>query len=557
MDVDGPSTPIAINVLALTNEARNEHGLRHQDYHRYRQYCAKKVHRVRKIVGMQQQVKGKKFEKKVVKAEVVSNASLPADARTTLDARAYASVMSGYRWIVLPTPAPSTIKCRQLGRRQRKRLCQSAMDAIDPNIRFCAYNLRMKGETDVAALLEVRGGGDLLAAQVDEVLAKSRQERAKEVHEIAWRGKSVPTRNAKLMEAVVGAQEVVAELERDGSMNGKALARRLDALEKVIGAYWDATKVAESDIKEDAITTAKIKSSKSEENTANLQFAFSYISYLRLRHTIDRIILIMDATALKLNNSFANSSISIGGDRKPPNRDDLVRQCDAILQTLAEMSELHSVQNDAVLQTIISAKTFIFKARRASQIGDLLLSTSKYPESSALFNRAREHTVHARSEVQRLSGRGRAALSTEDVAEMAWIDTHLKMEERRAIGGGLRCRAAAAVAASKVDVVEGVREMKLEEGEKKVVAVPPLSSRLDTFVGEVDIAHPNLAVPCKPVFFDIAYNGVEYPIENIERRIAGKERVSVGTRVAESNASQSIAAPGGISGFLSGIWGRK
>lgn len=54
-------------------------------------------------------------------------------------------------------------------------LCYAAIDSIDPNIRYCAYNLRIKGggAQDINTLLEMRKSGgaaaglDLLASKVD------------------------------------------------------------------------------------------------------------------------------------------------------------------------------------------------------------------------------------------------------------------------------------------------------------------------------------------------------------------------------------------------------
>ncbi|KAJ3094611.1 signal recognition particle subunit srp68 [Phlyctochytrium planicorne] len=660
---DGEDGPIRISVLSLTNEARNEHGLRHQDYHRYRRYCARKVERVRKIAGLQQQSKGsKKFSKKPISSELVSNSryleillfdaerswsyamelkrdsteeprkrhhlirklkraaqfaadletvcqGVGADDQSTLDARAYASVMAGYVHLERQEWGPAmdrfaaarTIyaKMSSAGTSEQEVLCQSAIDAIDPNIRFCAYNLRIRGSTvsgkqtqqDIAQLLEVRSqasgdgkGLDILAAQVEEVLARSHHARAMEIHDIQWRDKTTTNRNTKFMEALVASQEVAAELDRIVAEGGPVAGphknlisdvatKRLSAFEKLIGAYWDATKIADSDIKEDAITTTKIKSSKSEENTASLQFAFSYVSYMRLKYTIDRVLLIMEITENRLSNPAANSFFVLAGDKKQPSRDDLVRLCDNILQSLNEMAELPSVSSDAVLQAIIASKVSLVKARRASHIGEILLDLSRFGEASALFGRSLEHLTLSKSELQRLSSlasRG-AGVSTEDTAELGWIDFQQKAEEKRAVAGTLTAHAKAAMLAERSANVEAIGEQVRDiflDGEGADKSQPmtqtdsaPVVQRLNEFIAELDVTNPHLAdippklqpVPCKPVFFDIAYNGVEYPLENIQRRLVGKERVSTTEEKKEFKESSSA----GITGFLSGIWGRK
>ncbi|TKY84966.1 hypothetical protein EX895_006046 [Sporisorium graminicola] len=44
--------PIAFPLLQLISEARNEHGMRQQDFARYRRYCASKVHRLRELLAL-------------------------------------------------------------------------------------------------------------------------------------------------------------------------------------------------------------------------------------------------------------------------------------------------------------------------------------------------------------------------------------------------------------------------------------------------------------------------------------------------------------------------
>lgn len=43
--------PISLSLFALINQARNEHGMRQQDFKRYRQFCSVKVHRLREVLN--------------------------------------------------------------------------------------------------------------------------------------------------------------------------------------------------------------------------------------------------------------------------------------------------------------------------------------------------------------------------------------------------------------------------------------------------------------------------------------------------------------------------
>ena len=160
---------------------------------------------------------------------------------------------------------------------------------------------------------------------------------------IRWRGKMVPTKNAKLMEAILVAKHAADQLDAAGNVAAEA---KMELFDKVIGAFWDATRIAETDVKEDAvgretkvaeylatgpdwylrqIATAKVKSSKSDENTANLQFALGYVSYLRVSRTIQRNLLLIQETQRKL----AQPDVK---DKKAAKPEDAVKLHDTIIQ---------------------------------------------------------------------------------------------------------------------------------------------------------------------------------------------------------------------------------
>lgn len=50
--VQAAGDPIAFPLLQLISEARNEHGMRQQDFARYRRYCASKTHRLRELLSL-------------------------------------------------------------------------------------------------------------------------------------------------------------------------------------------------------------------------------------------------------------------------------------------------------------------------------------------------------------------------------------------------------------------------------------------------------------------------------------------------------------------------
>jgi signal recognition particle subunit SRP68 len=43
--------PVSLSLFSLINQARNEHGMRQQDFQRYRMFCSTKLHRLRETMN--------------------------------------------------------------------------------------------------------------------------------------------------------------------------------------------------------------------------------------------------------------------------------------------------------------------------------------------------------------------------------------------------------------------------------------------------------------------------------------------------------------------------
>ncbi|PWN36885.1 uncharacterized protein FA14DRAFT_7666 [Meira miltonrushii] len=76
--------PISFDLLALINQARNEHGMRQQDFHRYHGYCSTKVHRLRQTMNKTHTntVKRNESNKKGGKKSLSKNAKRKAQSAT-------------------------------------------------------------------------------------------------------------------------------------------------------------------------------------------------------------------------------------------------------------------------------------------------------------------------------------------------------------------------------------------------------------------------------------------------------------------------------------------
>ncbi|CAG8514462.1 7591_t:CDS:10 [Ambispora gerdemannii] len=610
-----PPMLFSLDILALTNEARNTYGLRHQDYQRYRKYCTQKVHRLRQALHFTHNKSGKAFQKKDVDDDVLTDVRYlqillfdterawsyamelktfsrssgantrkrlhsikrfrkaaeyseslsnlcsaergKVDTRTTLDAQAYSALMSGYLLFEKQSwqaafekfAAARTIykKLSSAGTSHQEALCQSTIDDIDPNIRYCAFKLRLgtDGTKDVEELVKINLGKnkgaelDLLEAQVESVLSQKRPEKEALLTSITWKNRIVPLRNADLALCILRAQEATLKLEKSDSAGAEESAK-MELFDKVLEAYGDAERVAKTAIKEDAAATAKVKSSKSEQNTANLNFIYTFVAYNYLSRRIQRNLMLVDS----LKRSFEQHEEQDTGKFISGKHQEIVKLYDNVLQSIVEISELPAVQDNLALSQEIEAKTWYHKASRAFYVGNAYAITNQYVEAIALYERAREYNAQAKSLLAQNSPDAEDVLiiTQDDVTQLENLLRGHKCKvhaEWHLAHGGVN---------NEDDETVGVIQKLSDLGvDDKMEIEPPLIKRLYEYPTNISMNNPHLIdfppeftpIPAKPLFFDIASNYIDYPSTLPER--AGRKTQSGQSR---------------IGGFLSSFWRR-
>ena len=198
---------VTLEIFNVVKSSHAQHGLRHGDYTRYRQYCSRRLHRIRKTLGMQH---GKgRFVRRTLEPHMVKDANaltMPlyaaerawsyamaikrentagesrprfhllsrlnkaakwsealsslcaarGDERTALEAEAYSGFMFGNMYLereqwasaIMHLKKTRTI-CTELCRvsmSDQVHLYKTVAEEVEPSIRFCAYNLRRLGE---------------------------------------------------------------------------------------------------------------------------------------------------------------------------------------------------------------------------------------------------------------------------------------------------------------------------------------------------------------------------------------------------------------------------
>ncbi|KAF9376439.1 signal recognition particle subunit srp68 [Podila verticillata] len=607
MEVDQPKAQFQLDILSLTNEARNAYGLRRQEYGRYRHHCTQRLHRIRKTLGFTHG-KDKTFISRPITAETVtdekylhlvlfqaerawgyameikalsvalddtrkqthymarlkkaaklaqsledlcSSKAGKVDVRSTLDAQAYSALMSAYvsfeaqEWqkALEKFSAARAIydKLSLAGSSHQEALCHAALDEVDPNIRFCGYRLRLAkdGVINVEELVKMSdankgSGSDVLMREIENLIAQTRKEKAQDLQSLNWRSKTLPLKNAKLATAILAAQETASQL---ASAQGSTESKQ-EQFDKVLQAYAEADKQVKKALKEDAAAAAKVKSSKSEQNTAELNMVATYISFSTLKHSIDRNLVLAKDIYNKLEGDEATTD-----KNEDVQYQNLVKAYDNIVQNLAAIQELPGVAADMKLTSEVENKLTFYKGWRCFFTATAYSKLSRHVEAIALFDRAQAYATQIRSNLGRSS---KPEADSIDVTEQELADLESKIR-------GRKCQVHAAwylEAGHGENIEDKLSSMSLDE---KSLDEPALIKRLDTYPTSITSkANPTVphlvdfppalqAIPAKPLFFDIAFNHMDYNHDTI----------------AERSGRPKAQNEGSSGGWFGSIWGRK
>ncbi|KAJ3013960.1 signal recognition particle subunit srp68 [Thoreauomyces humboldtii] len=490
-----------------------------------------------------------------------------ADARTKLDVQAYASLMNGYilfehqRWeSALDKFAIARAIYQQLalsGTAEQVTMCEAAVDTIDPNIRYCAYSLK----TPAAQTAPI---DNLVKSRVDlglpALAADSNVKREDPIATIAWRGSTIPIRNPKLHELLLQIPPRVADVSQAGPAKAQPkLDAQLQEVDELLKLVKQAIVLAKGVVREDEIAVSKVKSSKSDQISAQLQLALAFV-------TFQHMLLVLRRNTIRVGivyHRIATQSSTISKKK-------LARPTDALTiydESLKEVNELRAfsvLDTDVGMQNYLDATLCLVDAEKALSAGGAFATRKEHSESLVLFDRASEFVAQARANaevVARLEGSG--VDSGIDVDKLKQDIQAVDMKVRSA---KVREQARAFLDERKnptgVNALEqGVADLDLKE--KPPVVELPLAERLDTFVTSFDPANPNLVafppnvrpVPYKPMFFDLAFNGIDFPTRNTERRAAGLGRLK--RSEAEAKTEEEADKGKGLLGVLGGFWGRK
>lgn len=329
------------------------------------------------------------------------------------------------------------------------------------------------------------------------------------MHEVEWRGRVVSVRPEKVRLFLISLQDLETSLK--AAVDSQ---HRIALLENVLMDCKDAISALKDEIKNDP----KLKNAEAQQ-MSSVNYLLSYLMYLRLVRTVERNnLLVQQAEEARRNN------VPIDGKKVRPQ--DLTRLYEIILQNYSELQQLPGFENDLAYQTEIDTEMKAYKAFRCYYIAQVLTGLRRFREALAILERCSTYTAES------------LASKLKDKQLLAKLEDLQKDIE-----------------SCKYEVhADSVLEDDEEEETKYTKSYKdkkPLVDRLDDYREDSQVLtkNPNIfklpppmeAVPCKPLFFDLACNFIEFP--NLDDKTG-----------AANNKKQGAGLTGLVKGFLG--WGK-
>ncbi|KAJ0402520.1 hypothetical protein ATCC90586_002690 [Pythium insidiosum] len=595
----------SIPILETVKAAQLQNGLRHRDFQRYRQYCSRRLCRIRKSTKFTHG-KGKAFVPRKVDAETATDARLlylplysaerawsyamqlkeddnaeklehgedansrikfhlagrlrkaaewsqrlaeicavKADARTSLEAEAYAAFMSGnYAFHreehdraldKFATARRIYADLSQVGSLSQQELFRASVDELEPFIRFCEHRLALKGGS--SSQLDLSSSGDsasnaLLQSKIDHVLLEARKKKAATLATISWKQKQIAVPTQEIGLALLRPDEIAAKLEQLSPSDEK---KREAVFLELLSAYDTTLSLIKAQL-----TTlqqqSKSGSALVHSDIEALEALDEYVRFLKRTRQVERTIAVFkQLRAASGQRPQQQQQQQIG---------DLMHVLDMLVQSVGEILKVPGLHESEKLRAAkYTAYLALFKSIRAATIAQSYLQGRKFSEALALYQYA-----------SGFLGEAEETLSIHPAATDVVLQELSKDLADELVGAQTRTKAQSLLFASKQQdaVRRNLEQLQLDDASKaKAAKRPSLLERQDEFNGgtasglhELLRLPPSFeAVPSKPLLFDMAFNELEFP------------DISDRTKTEEEKKAEAAAAQAASGGFFG--WFRK
>ncbi|XP_078257261.1 signal recognition particle subunit SRP68 [Rhinoraja longicauda] len=563
---------LSLEILQIIKESQQQHGLRHEDYQRYRGYCSRRLRRLRKALGFKMGNRHKFIGKKVT-VEILSDSrylllvlmdaerawsyamqlkqeanteprkrfhlfsrlrkavkhaeelehlcdSNCVDAKTKLEAQAYTAYLKGMLSFELQEwkgAMEALHKCKTIYEKlasaftdEQAVLYRQRVEEISPNIRYCDYNIG--DQTAIKELIQMRMKSGESGGLLDTLLTQTRAKHAASMSEVKWRGRVIPVKIDKVRIFLLGLADNEAAIAQTTTDEAK---ERL--YESLLSECRDAIQAVREELRVDPTQKQRERSLELDPGkVSGLQYLHSYLTYIKLSTAIKRNVIMAEALQKQLNDPTQDDG------KRVLRPQDLIRLYDIILQNLSELPQLSGLEDDKDFQAEVELKTSVYKAYRCFFIAQSYVLVKKWSEALVLYERVLKYTSEAQTQTAKLTS------ILQDLPDVKELAARVNAE---------KYSVQAAAILDTEDVGEMVSQLQVK-GEK------PLRECLDVFCIDPSLVtkHANLVcfppefqpIPCKPLFFDLALNHAAFP--PLEEKVEQKGR-------------------GGLTGYIKGFFG--
>ncbi|KAL1453236.1 hypothetical protein WDU94_007396 [Cyamophila willieti] len=457
------------------------------------------------------------------------------DARTKLEAQAYVSWMVGVLEFELKLwkSAMKNLKEAQVVYEKLVAalneddaiLYKQKVEELTPSLRYCAYNIGDQAGIEDLMQLRSQAHGELLHS-LDSLMIQSKERSTEVLSEVSWRDRSVAVRSERVRVFLL------AERALDSSLTG-SVGDHIELLESHLMDCKDAIQTVKEEVKLDPNS----KNRTPGQGLSSLQYLHSYLINIRLERTIQRNLLLAQQAKENLKK-LESVQQQGGGEGKKAKPQDLVRLYEIILQNLAELQTLAGVEEDPGFQENVEVRVKTYKAFRCFYIAQSLAALRRWRDCVALYSRASQYAQDA---LQSLPKSGDLAkLRSELTTLEGEIDANKYSALAYSVLGTEETSGGEQTVAGSKTGTGKLKKVPLAERLGEYYEDPSLSTRSPNIIRLPPDMQP---IPCKPLFFDLAQNQLEYPA--LEDKLDAKNKASVA-------AGQQGA---GISGFVKGLWG--
>ncbi|KAF2360343.1 Signal recognition particle subunit SRP68 [Trinorchestia longiramus] len=572
---------LSLRVLRVAHEARMSHGLRHKDYQMYRQYCSRRIRRLRKRFDIRQGEK--KFRKRELQPTAIKDEKLlvlpllmaerywayamqlkeesmqdprkkfalrnklrkaatycvnfekiveacgKCDARTQLEVQGYSAWLQGTVLFELAewtqqwdAPIVFFNKAIAIYSKLSEAVTEEEAGIIKGLVAEVEVQLRYcrhhLGDKAATSSLLAMTDDSALGEKLNVLVSQAREKQAATLSEVSWRGRTLTVKQEKVR------LFLLKESESSGVLGRARHGDRFNQLDKLLMECKDAIAIVREDLNLDP--SFKTRQAANTGPVSSGHFLYSYLCYLRLRLTLAR-----HMALLAQYSAIIAGKASAPKGSKVPRDQDVVRLCDFSIQNLNEMCQLAGLEDDLELKQENDTKIAYFKALRCYHVAESYAKQEKWAEALTLYKRSEQRIAEAK------------ALPNLNESDAASLDA---LSEQLA-GMSVSVKAQALLPSPST-----TPQPSPAHSIKK-----PLSERMDEYVEDQCLLNhtnprvlpmpPSLSpVPCKPLFFDLALSHVTYP--SLEHRLPAPEEPSP----AQQKAAQQ---PGGLSGLVKGLWG--